>query len=85
MTIRSALAMIFGLTLVSGASMAAGKSFSEMDTDADGVLSRAEATMADVDFTAADADGNGKVSRSEYQAVASAGSGGQSDQGESIY
>lgn len=70
---RNVIAALFGLTLASGAAMAAGKSFSELDKDDSGALSRAEAAAAAVDFAKADADGNGKVSKSEYKSVVSKG------------
>ncbi len=45
--------------------------FTEIDADADGVLSVDEASVIEgLDFTAADADGDGAISLEEYAALA---------------
>jgi hypothetical protein len=67
---RNILAILFGLTLASGAALAAdAPKFSDLDTDGDGQLSQAEAELSGLDLSTADADQNGTVSEEEYQAA----------------
>lgn len=53
-----------------GASLAAAPSFDEVDTNKDGMLSKAEASKVEtLDFAKADTNKDGMISRSEYQAA----------------
>ncbi len=63
---------------------AGGQSFSKLDSDGDGNLTKQEAQAAGVSMDQADIDGNGKISRSEYQKATGSGSSGsgQSSQSE---
>jgi hypothetical protein len=54
----------------SGMAMAQAPAFSDVDTDGDGVISRAEARVVEgLDFDEADTDENGALDESEYQAA----------------
>lgn len=67
---RHILAILFGMTLASGAAIGADTAkFSEVDADGNGKLSQSEAAEAGIDLSAADADGNGALSKAEYQAA----------------
>ncbi len=59
--------------LFSGLVFAAPPAFSDVDTNADGVISPVEAQVVEgLDFEAADTDGNGSLSETEYlEAIAS--------------
>lgn len=80
---RNLLTAIFGLTLVAGAAFAASPTtpvFYQLDTDADGSLTRAELTRAPysgVNLTRADMNKDGSLSESEY--AAATGGGMQTD------
>lgn len=65
---RNVLALIFGMTLATGAALAGSdKSFDELDKDGDGALSQSEIQATDMDISGADTDGDGMVSKSEYK------------------
>lgn len=76
---RHILAVIFGMTLASGAALATGdkQDFSELDKDGDGQLSQSEfqdaSGMKDMNWSELDADGSGDVSRNEYNEAARIG------------
>lgn len=83
---RKLHAAVFGLTLVAGAAVAASPTapvFYQIDTDANGFLTRAElvgARIYQVNFTSADANNDGMLSSSEYAAATSTGGGMQTDE-----
>lgn len=53
--------------------------FEEVDANADGSITKAEAAVIEgLDFAMADANGDGALSKEEYKAVAGGGSEGQS-------
>ena len=68
---KKILGLMFGALLISGVAVAQ-QAFEELDSDADGVLSKAEAEMVEtLDFDAADTDQDGNLSQEEYEAAAS--------------
>lgn len=63
---------IAALAVAAGA-IAAAPTFDQLDTNKDGMLSKAEAKGAKgLDFAKADKDKNGMLDRAEYEAAASA-------------
>ncbi|MGB7183499.1 MAG: hypothetical protein WBD34_17485 [Burkholderiaceae bacterium] len=59
------MAMCFSATV-----LAAAPSFEDVDANADGVVSSEEAAaVEELDFTAADTDGNGEISPEEFAAA----------------
>lgn len=76
---RHILALIFGMTLASGAALAGSdkQDFSELDTDGDGKLSQSEfenaSGMKDVKWSDLDADESGDISQNEYNEAARIG------------
>lgn len=75
-TVSLTLAMVLGLA---GASFAAGSApaFEDVDTNADGKISKQElAAVEGVDLAKADANGDGHLSRAEYEAATRSGSSG---------
>lgn len=62
-----ALSMVFGLA---GVAFAAGPAFEKVDTNHDGMISKAEAAKVEgLDFKKADTNGDGHLSRAEYEAA----------------
>lgn len=60
------------LILAGNVAFAAAPAFEDVDTNGDGVLSQEEAAAVEgLDFTAADTDQNGSLSKDEYEAATS--------------
>ncbi|MCA9510128.1 MAG: hypothetical protein R3E88_14745 [Myxococcota bacterium] len=65
----SALAFALALGLA-GASFATTPKFDEVDSNDDGMVSKSEAAKVDgLDFAKADANGDGHLTRAEYEAA----------------
>ncbi len=64
---KSKLAIVFASALFSSAAFAAAPAFEEVDTDGNGTISAAEASLVEgLDIASADANGDGVLSREEY-------------------
>lgn len=67
---RNKIAILLGMILASSVAIAAdNQKFEELDSDGNGQLSATEAAEAGVDVQSADTDGDGAVSKEEYQAA----------------
>lgn len=67
---RTTLATLLGLALVSGAVFAAGyPSFDELDSDGNGKLTKEEIADSGIEMASADSDGDGVLSEAEYSAL----------------
>lgn len=67
---RNKIAILLGMILASSVAIATeNQKFDELDSDGDGKLSAIEAAEAGVDVQSADTDGDGAVSKEEYQAT----------------
>lgn len=67
---RNKIAILLGMILASSVAIAAeNQKFEELDSDGNGQLSPTEAAQAGVDAQSADTDGDGAISKEEYQAA----------------
>ena len=69
--IKRALATLMALGMFSGVALAAPPAFEDVDRNKDGAITAAEATAVEgLDMVSADANGDGKLSKKEYEAAA---------------
>ncbi len=69
--IKRTLATLMALGMFSGVALAAPPAFEDVDRNKDGAITAAEATAVEgLDMVSADANGDGKLSKKEYEAAA---------------
>lgn len=69
--IKRSLTTLTILGLFSGAALAAPPAFEDVDTNADGIITMEEAVRVEgLDLASADTNGDGQLSKKEYEAAA---------------
>ncbi|MCB1744512.1 MAG: hypothetical protein KDK91_29360 [Gammaproteobacteria bacterium] len=69
--IKSKLATLIGLGLISFGALAAAPAFEDVDANGDGMISATEAAAVEgLDLATADTNGDGSLSQDEYEAAA---------------
>jgi len=69
--IKRALTTLLALGMISGAAMAAAPAFEDVDMNKDGAITADEAASVEgLDMASADTNGDGMLSKDEYEAAA---------------